>query len=119
VGEPQRVVRRLAAPGLTTAALLASIGGLGGLASLLVLAAIVAGSVRLIEAVGLAAEGRGEGFAVVTTAAGIVCLVAAGATHVVWLAAGVFACMAIELLGQPEAVVDLPGEPTAELRRAA
>jgi hypothetical protein len=99
--------------------LLASIGGFGGLASLLVLAAIVAGAVRLIEAVGLAAEGAGQTFAVATAAAGLVCLVAAGATHVVWLAAGLFACTAIELLGRHEAVVELPAEPAAELRRAA
>ena len=119
MGEPHRVALRWAAPGIVAAALLASLGGLGGLASLLVLAAIVAGAARLIEAVGLAAEGRGEGFVVALAVAGLVCLVAAGTTHVVWLAAGLFVCAAIELFGRTEVLVELPAEAAAELRRAA
>ena len=119
MGEPHVVLWRWAAPGVAALALLASLGGLGGVASLLILAAIVAGAVALIDAVGLAAESRGERFTVVTAAAGLVCLVAAGATHVVWLAAGLFACLAIELLGRPEVRVELPAEAAPELRRAA
>src|SRR5437868_1650687 len=76
VGEAHAVVWRLAAPGFSAAALLASLGGLGGLALLLLLAAIVAGAGRLIGVVGLAAEGRGDRFAVAMAATGLVCLVA-------------------------------------------
>ncbi len=112
------MARRFAAPGIAAAALLASIGGLGGLASLLLLAAIVAGAVRLVDAVGLAAEGRGERLAVVTTATGLVCLVAAGATHVVLLVVGLFACVAVELLGEVEVHAEPAVEPV-ELQRAA
>ncbi len=111
-------MRRFAAPGIAAATLLASLGGLGGLASLLLLAAIVAGAVRLIEVVGLAAEGRGERPAVVFAATGLVFLVAAGATHVVWLVAGLFACVAIELFDEAEVHVEPVAEPV-ELRRAA
>src|SRR5690348_13481305 len=91
VSEPHHVVRRWAAPGIAAAALLASLGGLGGVSSLLLLAAIVAGAVRLIDVVGLAAEGRGERLAVVTAATGLTWLVAAGVTHVALLVVGLFA----------------------------
>ena len=101
------------------AALLASIGGLGGGASLLLLAAIVAGAVRLVDAVGLAAEGRGERLAVIMAAAGLVCLVAAGATHVMLLVVGLLACVAVELLGEAEVNVEPATAEPVELQRAA
>jgi hypothetical protein len=111
------VARLLAAPGLVAAAVLASFGGLGGPASLLILAAIVAGAVRLIEAVGLAVENGGDRLAVVAASAALVCLVAAGATHVVWLAAGIFVCVAVDLLGAPTVTRQAVAEP-AELLEA-
>lgn len=98
--------------------MLASLGGFGGVGSFLLLVAIVASAVRLIEVVGLAAEGRGDRFTVALGATGLVWLVAAGATHVVWLVAGLFACAAIEFLGRPGLLVELPAEPV-DLRRAA
>ena len=112
------MARRLAAPGIVALALLCSFGGLGGVASLLLLAAIVAGAVRLVEVVGLVAEGRGDRLAVAAAAAGLVCLVGAGATHVLWLAAGLFVCAAIEPLGRPEEVAEVPAG-AVELRQAA
>ena len=118
MGEPHAVMRRLAAPAIAAVALLAALGGLHGFGSLLLLVAIVAGSVRLVEVVGLAAEGRGDRFVVALSAAGLVCLVAASATHVVLLIVGLFACVAVELLGTAEVRAELPAEP-AELRRAA
>src|ERR1700694_4163395 len=64
VGEAHGVARRLAAPGLAAVALLAALAGSGGFTSLVILAAIVAGSVRLLETVGAAAEGRSDRFPV-------------------------------------------------------
>lgn len=110
---------RWAALAVAGLAFLASLAGLGGVSSLLLLAAIVAGAVRLIEVVGLAAESRADRLSVVTAAAGLVCVVAAGATHVTWLVAGLFAGTAFELIGRRELLVELPAEPAAELRRAA
>jgi hypothetical protein len=111
-------VVRLAVPGIAALALLCSVAGLTGAGSLLLLAAIVAGAVRLVEVVGHVAEGRGDRLVVALAATGVVCLVAAGATHVVWLVAGLFACAAVELLGEREARAELPAAPV-ELRRAA
>ena len=103
-------------------ALLVSLGGARGSGSLLLLAAIVAGAARLVETVGLAAEGRGDRFAVAMSAAGLVCLVAAGAAHVPLLAFGLFACVAVELLGA-SAPTDAVREPVelveAPVSRAA
>jgi hypothetical protein len=92
--------------------LFVSLGGARGAGSLLLLAAIVAGAVRLIEAVGLVAEGRGIRFAVVAPAAGLVCLVAAGATHVPLLLAGLVASAAIDLFvaGIPRVAITEPVE---------
>ena len=111
MGEAQVVALRFLAPGIAAAALLVWLGGARGVGSLLLLAAIVAGAVRLIETVGLVAEGRGDRFAVATSAAGLVCLVAAGAAHVPLLAVGLLACSAVEQLGQaPSEVVSEPLE---------
>jgi hypothetical protein len=93
------VALRLAAPGLSAVALLAWLVGAGGFASLVLLAAIVAGAARLLLAVGEAAEGRSDRFPVTTAAAGLICLVAACALHVPVLAAGLFACSALEVAG--------------------
>jgi len=112
------VVRRWAAPGIAAAALLASLGGLGGVSSLLLLAAIVAGAVRLIDVVGLAAEGRGERLAVVTAVTGLTWLVAAGVTHVALLVVGLFACLVVDLFGEVEMHAEPAVEPV-ELQRAA
>jgi len=109
VGEAHGVALRFGAPGLAAVALLVWLGGARGLGSFLLLAAIVAGAVRLIETVGLAAEGRGDRFAVVMCAAGLMCLVAAGAAHVPLLAVGLLACSAVELLGAAA-----PTEPVSE-----
>jgi hypothetical protein len=100
VGEAHAVALRLAAPGLAALVLLAWLGGAGGPASLVLLAAIVAGAVRLVAAVGEAAEGRSDRFPVVTAAAGLVLLVAAGVVHLPLLALGMFACLGLELLGE-------------------
>jgi hypothetical protein len=89
------------------------LSGAGGLASLVLLAAIVACAARLIAAIGDAAEGRSDRFPVVTSAAGLACLVAAGAAHVSLLAAGVLACFGLEWLGSltaPAAAVAEPRE---------
>lgn len=80
-------------------AVLAALGGAGGFTSLVVLAAIVAGSVRLLDAVGRAAEGRSDRFPVVMSAAGLAWLVAAAATRVPLLVLGLLACFGLELLG--------------------
>jgi hypothetical protein len=112
------VALRWPAPVVAAAVLLASVAGLG-ISSVLLLVAIVAGGARLIETVGAAAEGRGDRLTVALSTAALVCLVAAGATHVVWLVAGLFACVAIELLGRPDVAVELPAEAAGELRRAA
>ena len=84
-------------------ALLASFGGAGGLGSLVLLAAIVAGAVRLLETVGDAAEGRGDRFPVAMAGTGLVWLVAAGVTHLPLLLLGVLACVGFELLGDLDA----------------
>ena len=118
MGEPHRVALRWAVPCVAGVALLASLAGLGGLASVLLLVAIVGGAARLIELVGVAAEGRGDRFPVALSSAALVFLVAAGATHVVWLVAGAVACVAAELLGRSASLVELPAEPI-ELQRAA
>jgi hypothetical protein len=77
---------------------------------LVVLVAIVAGALRLIEAVGSAAEGYSDRFPVVMSAAGLVWLVAAGAAHAPLLVVGLLVCVALEWLGEigvrPELVSD-------------
>ena len=117
------MARRLAAPALAAVALLAAVGGARGFASLIVLVAIVAAAVRLIEAVGFAAEGRSDRFPVVMTAAGLFWLVAAAATHVPMLALGLLACAGLELLGEigvwPELVSEPVEVPEAPVSRAA
>jgi hypothetical protein len=104
-------------------ALLAALGGAGGLASLVVLVAIVAGGVRLLDAVGQAAEGRSDRFPVVMSAAGLVWLVVAAATHVPMLVLGLLACSGLELLGEigvrPELASESLELPEAPVSRAA
>ncbi len=75
------------------------LGGAGGAYSLVLLAAIVAGAARLLAAVGDVVDARSDRFAVVMVGAGLASLVAAGAAHVPLLAVGLFACVALELLG--------------------
>ena len=115
MGEAPGVALRLAAPALGAVALVSWLAGAGGIASLVLLAAIVAASVRLLAAVGDAAERRSDRWPVVTSVARIVCLVAAGAAHVPLLVLGVFACSALELFGTP--ATEPVAEP-AELREA-
>ena len=91
--------------------LLAALGGAGGFGSLVVLAAIVAGAVRLLEAVGQAAEGWSDRFPVVMSAAGLFWLVAAAATHVPMLVLGLLACSGLELLGEIGVRPELIAEP--------
>ena len=98
-------------------ALLATLGGGGGFASFVVLVAIVAGALRLLEAVGSAAEGRSDRFPVVMSAAGLVWLVAAAATHAPMLVLGLLACSGLELLGEVGVRPELASEP-AELPEA-
>ena len=98
-------------------AAIAVLAGAGSVVSLVLLAAIVAGSARLLEVVGLAAEGRSDRFPVVTAAAGLVFLVAAGASHIPLLALGVLACVGLERLGEVDLSDDLVAEP-AELPNA-
>jgi len=112
LGEARAVVRRLAAPGLTVAAAVAALGGAGGVASLLLLAAIVAESARLLETVGAWAEGRSDRFPVVMSVAGLVFLVAAGASHVTTLGVGLLVCLGLELLGEAGVRPDLGSDAT-------
>ena len=83
----------------------------------------MAGSARLLDAVGLAAERRGDRVSVVTAGAGVVCLVAAGATHLPLLVLGLFACLGVEALGSSPARVGAVSEPVelveAPVSRAA
>ena len=102
---------RLAAPVLTAVALLAWLAGAGGLASLVLLAAIVAAAARFLAAVGDAAEGRSDRFPVVVAAVGVVCLVAACALHVSALAAGLLVCGGLDLLGSSRARPVVPARP--------
>jgi hypothetical protein len=103
--------------------LLSALGGAGAFASLVILAAIVAGSVQLLDAVGAAAEGRSDRFPVVTSAAGLVWLVTAAATHVPMLVLGLLACAGLELLGEIDVRRELGSErielPEAPASRAA
>jgi len=117
VGEAHGVALRFVAPGLAAVSLVVWLGGARAAGSFLLLAAIVAGAVRLIETVGLAAEGRGDRFAVAMSTAGLLCLVAAGAGHVPLLALGLLACVAVEAIGasapagavrEPVEVVEAP-----------
>lgn len=117
MSEAQGVALRLAAPAVSAAVLPAWLAGVGGLASLLVLAGIVAASARLLLAVGDAAEGHGGRWPVVVSCGGIACLVAAGALHVPLLVVGCLACAALELLGSHVVPVADVAEP-AELREA-
>jgi hypothetical protein len=91
-------------------AVIAAFGGASGFASLVLLAAIVAGAVRLLETVGSAAEGRSDRFPVVMAAAGLAFLVAAGAVHVPLLGLGLLACVGLELLGDVGVRADLAAE---------
>jgi hypothetical protein len=68
----------------------------------MLLAAIVAGAVRLLETVGSAAEGRSDRFPVVTAAAGLAFLVAAGTAHIALIGLGLCVCVGLELLGEVE-----------------
>src|SRR4249919_3406968 len=99
VGEAHGVALRLAAPGLAALALVLWLGGAGGPYSVALLAAIVAGAARLLAAVGDAVDARTDRFPVVTAAAGLASLVAAGAAHMPLLALGPLACLGLELLG--------------------
>jgi hypothetical protein len=110
-GEAHEVRRRLAAPGLAVLVVLAALGGAGGLASFVLLAAIVAGAVRLVETVGVAAEGRSDRYPVVMSAAGLVWLVGAAATHVSLLVIGALACLCLERLGEVGARPEVVSEP--------
>ncbi len=103
LGEAPGVALRLAAPGLAATALLVFLAGASGLASLVMLAAVVAGAARLLLAVGEAAEGRSDRFPVLTATVGVSCLVAAGALHAPLLAVGLFVCSALEVLGSAAA----------------
>jgi hypothetical protein len=93
---------------------LAALVGAGGLVSVLLLAAIVAGAMRLLDAVGTAAVGRSDRFPVVTSAAVVVCLVVASATHLPLLALAALACVGLELLGELAAEpVEMPEAPAS------
>jgi hypothetical protein len=117
------VSRRLAPSGLAVVVLLAALGGAGGFGSFVLLVAIVAGAVRLLEAVELTAKGRSDRFPVVMSAAGLVWLVAAAATHVPMLVLGLLACFGLELLGEIGVRPELSSEPVelpeAPVSRAA
>jgi hypothetical protein len=117
--EAQGVLGRIAAPLLAVVASLAAVVGAGDLASLVLLAAIVAAAVRLLETVGAVAEDRSDRFCVLISAVALACLVAAGATHVPLVALGVLACLGLEVLGDPGVAVrpELAGE-AAELADA-
>jgi hypothetical protein len=113
---------RLVAPVLAASALAAWLGGFDGFARLVLLAAIVAASARLLAAVGDAVEVRGDRAVVALSAVGLASLVAAGAAHAPLLVLGLFVCLGIEALGspasRPEAVTE-SAEPAESLSRAA
>ncbi len=118
MGEAHGVALRLAAAGFVGPALVAWLVGAEGLASLALLAAIVFCAARLLAAVGDAVEGRRDHLPVVTTAGGLVSLVAAGAAHVPLLALGLFACLGLELLIAPEAQGAVAAAEPVELAEA-
>jgi hypothetical protein len=104
---------------LAATALLAWLAGAGGLASFVLLAAIVAAAARLLLAVGDAAEGRSDRFPAIVSGAGLACLVAAGALHLPVLAAGLLVCAALDLVASPSARPVAPPRPKpAELADA-
>jgi hypothetical protein len=117
------VARRFAAPGLAFAALIVALAGGRGLALLVLLVAIGAGSVRLLDAVGAAAVGRCDRFPVVMSVVGLVFLVAAGVTRMPILGLGLLACVALELVGEvgmrSEFAGDTPELADAPVSRAA
>jgi hypothetical protein len=124
LGEAGLMARRLVAPGLAVAAVIAALGGADGFASLVLLAAIVAGAARLLETVGSAAEERSDRFPVVTAAAGLAFLVAAGTAHIALLGLGLCVCVCVELLGEvefrrPDLAADPTELPDAPVSRAA
>jgi hypothetical protein len=123
VSEAPGVAVRLAAPGLAALALASWLAGGRGLASLVLLAAIVAASVRLLLAVGDAAEGRSHRFPVATSIAGLVCLVAAGGARLPLLVLGLLACSALELLAapapQPQVIAETAESIEPRISRAA
>ena len=84
---------------------------MGGLASIALLAAIVAASARLILTVGDAAEGHSDRWPVILSAEGLACLVAAGAVHVPLLVIGLLVCSGLELLVSPSVHPVVPAEP--------
>jgi hypothetical protein len=117
------VASRLAAPALALVVVLASVAGAGGLASLVLLTVIVAAAVRLLVAVGDAAEGRTSRVPAAAAAAGLVWVVAAGAAHLPLLVVGLLVCAGIELLagssGRPDAAAEPLELAPASLSRAA
>src|SRR5215510_11165911 len=123
VGEAHGVALRLAAPGLAGLALASWLAGVDGLASLVLLAAIVTASVRLILTVGDVVEGKSDRRPVVLSVAGVACLVAAGAAHLPLLVFGLLVCSALELLVSPPARRVVLAEPVelveAPVSRAA
>jgi hypothetical protein len=72
---------RVATPGLAFGALLAGVAGAGGLASLLLLCAVVSGAAAVVCAVEREAVGAADRLPVATAAATLAVVLAAAATH--------------------------------------
>jgi hypothetical protein len=113
------VARRFAAPLLAVVAVLATIAGAGGLASLVLLAAIVATGVRLLDAVGRAAVERSDRTPVALSAAALVLLVAAAAARAPLVACATLACFLLEKLVRAENTTEPAEAPEAPVSRAA
>jgi hypothetical protein len=105
------MARRLVAPGLAVVVVLATLGGADEVASLVLLAAIVATAVRLLEAVGRAAVDRSGRSPVVLSAAALVLLVAGAAARAPLVAFAAVACFVLEkLLETGTATIPEPAE---------
>ena len=89
---------RLAAPGLALVALLASLAGAGGFASLLLLVAVVGAGARLLGAAGDVAEGATDRVPVVASVATLVIVLAAAATRTPTIVLLVLAPLAADTL---------------------
>ena len=109
---------RLAAPGLAVVAVLATLGGVDGLATIVLLAAIVATAVRLLEAVGRVAVERSDRSPVVLSAAALVLLLVGSAARVPLLALAALACFGLDRLLEAE-VAEAGDVPEAPASRAA
>jgi hypothetical protein len=101
-----------------------ALGGARDPALLVLLAAIAAGAVRLLDAVGELALGRCDRLPVVLSSLGLVFVVAAGVARMPLLGLGLIVCAGLELVGEAgglrsEAVPEAEELADAPVSRAA